>query len=91
MIYIDVRTKGEYDAGHVEGAILHDIMDIMQGVMPEVPKDAEIVLYCESGNRSMMAEGMMKQAGFTNVKNGGGIENFQCKVVFGVEMNQCII
>jgi len=75
MIYIDVRTKEEYDAGHVEGAILHDIMDMMQGVMPEVSKDEEIVLYCESGNRAMMAESMMKQAGFMNVRNGGGIED----------------
>ena len=75
MIYIDVRTKEEYDAGHVEGAILHDIMDMMQGVMPEVPKDEEIVLYCESGNRAMMAEDMMKQAGFMNVTNGGGVSD----------------
>jgi len=73
MIYIDVRTKEEYDAGHVEGAILHDVMDMMQGVMPEVSKDEEIVLYCESGNRAMMAKGMLEQVGFTNVTNGGGI------------------
>ncbi len=80
MIYLDVRTKEEYDAGHVEGAILHDVMDIMQGVLPEVPKDTEIVLYCESGNRAMMAEGMLKQAGFTNVRNGGGIEDILSQV-----------
>lgn len=71
MIYIDVRTKGEYDCGHKEGALLHDIMDMMSGVFPELPKDSEIVLYCESGNRSMMAKGMMESAGFTNVTNGG--------------------
>jgi rhodanese-related sulfurtransferase len=34
MIYIDVRTKGEYDSGHKEGALHHDIMDMMSGVFP---------------------------------------------------------
>jgi phage shock protein E len=71
MIYIDVRTKGEYDSGHKDGALHHDIMDMMSGVFPDLPKDSEIILYCESGNRSMMAQGMMQNAGFTNVTNGG--------------------
>ncbi len=71
MIYIDVRTKGEYDSGHKEGALHHDIMDMMCGTFPELPKDTEIILYCESGNRSMMAQNMMQNAGFTGVTNGG--------------------
>ncbi len=77
MIIIDVRTKGEYDAGHIEGALLHDIMDIMEGKFPNVAKDEAITLYCESGNRSMMAKSMMENAGFTNVTDGGGIDNFR--------------
>lgn len=72
MIYIDVRTKGEYDSGHKEGALHHDIMDMMAGKFPEIPKDAEITLYCESGNRAMMAQGMLEGAGFTSITNGGG-------------------
>lgn len=71
MIYIDVRTKGEYDSGHKEGALHHDIMDMMEGKFPDLPKDSEIILYCESGNRSMMAKSMMQNAGFTNVTDGG--------------------
>lgn len=71
MIYIDVRTKGEYDSGHKDGALHHDIMDMMSGTFPDLPKDAEITLYCESGNRSMMAQSMMQNAGFTNVTDGG--------------------
>jgi len=75
MIYIDVRTKMEYDTGHKEGAMHHDIMDIMQGVLPAIPKDSEVTLYCESGNRSMMAKTMLENAGFTNVTNGGSLED----------------
>ncbi len=75
MIYIDVRTKEEYNAGHVEGAILHDIRDIMQGIYPSVAKDAEITLYCESGNRSMMAKSMLEKASFTHVVDAGAMSN----------------
>ena len=71
MIYIDVRTKGEYDSGHKDGALHHDIMDMMEGKFPDLPKDSEIILYCESGNRSMMAKSMMEGVGFTNITNGG--------------------
>lgn len=76
MIYIDVRTKEEYDAEHKEDAILFDIMDMMQGKFPELDKNEEITLYCESGNRSMMAKTLMDQAGFTNITDGGSINNF---------------
>ncbi len=72
---IDVRTKGEYDTGHIEGAILHDIMDMMKGVFPNIAKDEAVTLYCESGNRSMMAKTMMDQAGFVNVTDGGGMDD----------------
>lgn len=76
MIYIDVRTKMEYEMGHINSAINHDILDIMQGILPNFPKDTEITLYCESGNRSMMAKSMLEQYGFTNIIDGGSINNF---------------
>lgn len=73
MRIIDVRTNGEFREGHITGALHHDIMDIMQGIFPEVPKNEELILYCESGNRSMMACTMLADAGFSNITNGGGI------------------
>jgi len=73
MIYIDVRTKSEYDTDHKREALHHDIMDMMQGTFPNIDKDTEIILYCESGNRSMMAKNMMEDFGFTKVINGGSI------------------
>ena len=77
MILIDVRTKGEYDIDHIEGALLHDIIDMMHGIFPDFEKDKEINLYCESGNRSMMAKSMMEKAGFTNVIDLGAIDNLR--------------
>ena len=63
MILIDVRTKREFENDHIKGAIHHDIMDIMSGIYPPIDKDEEVSLYCESGNRSMMAKNMMENAG----------------------------
>ena len=77
MILIDVRTKEEYEAFHIEGAILHDIMDIVQGILPPFGKDEEISLYCESGNRSMMAKTMLENAGFKNITDLGSIDNLK--------------
>jgi rhodanese-related sulfurtransferase len=57
----------------VEGAIHHDIMHIIQGVLPNIGKDEEATLYCESGNRSMMAKAMLQNAGFTKIIDGGSM------------------
>ncbi len=77
MILIDVRTKGEYTREHIEGAILHDIMDMMEGIYPNIDKNLEISLYCESGNRSMMAKNFMENAGFKNITDLGSIDNLR--------------
>lgn len=79
MIYIDVRTKGEYETGHFPSAVNHDIMDMMQGVFPNVDKDEEITLYCESGNRSMMAKNFLEQAGFTHITDGGSFDEMMMR------------
>lgn len=60
--------------GHKDGALHFDIMDIMQGSSPDLSKEEEIVLYCESGNRAMMAKSMLEDMGFKNVINGGGLD-----------------
>lgn len=79
MIYIDVRTKEEYDNGHKPDAIHHDIMDMISGIYPQIDRESDVTLYCESGNRSMMAKTLMENAGFVKVIDGGGIENFTNK------------
>lgn len=77
MILIDVRTKEEYDQDHINGAILFDIMDMMQGVFPNINKEEQISLYCESGNRSMMAKNLMEKTGFKNITDAGSINNLR--------------
>ena len=79
MHILDVRTKEEFEVGHIEGAELFDIMDIMQGELPQVSLDTPLLLYCESGNRAMMAKTLLEQEEYTNVENGGGLEEMTAK------------
>ena len=47
----------------------------MQGIFPDIEKGEEITIYCESGNRSMMAKMMLEEAGYKNVTDAGSINN----------------
>ncbi len=80
MKIIDVRTKEEYDSGHIDGAILFDIQDMIQGVFPNLDKNETITLYCASGSRAEMAKVLLEKEGFINVTDGGGINELAKKL-----------
>ena len=74
IVILDVRTKEEYDAGHIAGAILvpnESITDKQPELLPEL--DAEILVYCRSGNRSAQAARKLIAIGYSNVVDFGGI------------------
>jgi phage shock protein E len=73
MMYIDVRTPAEFATGHHPEASNHSVESIMAGTFPDVPRDAEICVYCRSGARAGVARDLMQQVGFTRVTNGGGV------------------
>lgn len=75
MTFIDVRTPAEFTERHHPDAINFPLENIMAGQLPDVPKDASICLYCRSGARSGAAQQLLTQAGFTNLTNGGGIDD----------------
>ena len=64
---LDVRTPGEYEAGHVEGAVNMPV-NALRGRMEELPRDREIVPYCIVGYRSYFATRILRLNGF-NVRN----------------------
>lgn len=72
---IDVRTAEEFAEGAINGAknIVLENGDL-EKALPTLDKDAAYSVYCRSGRRSAVAVEMMKQAGFTNVTDLGGIE-----------------
>ena len=74
---LDVRTVEEFDSGHFAGAINLDVEDIIAGKLPDAAKDAQLYVYCRSGNRSAQAVSLLKQAGFTNITDLGGLTDVE--------------
>ncbi len=70
---LDVRTPGEYAAGHVPGAVNIPHDELAQRLAElDLPKSSEIVVHCESGRRASQAEAVLVEAGFTRVRDLSG-------------------
>ena len=77
ILVLDVRQPAEYREGHVRGSQLVPLDQLAQRI-DDLPRDRPIVAMCRSGNRSGVATGMLKRAGFTDVSNlKGGILAWQ--------------
>jgi phage shock protein E len=73
-LFLDVRTRQEWDQGHIAGSILIPL-DVLQSRMNELPKDKDIVVVCLSGARSKEGTTLLRQAGFARVTcMSGGIQ-----------------
>ncbi|OHX65234.1 rhodanese-like domain-containing protein [Flammeovirga pacifica] len=69
---LDVRTEGEFEAGHPTGAINIPV-DELHKFMPQVLKlGSPLVVCCKSGVRASRALSMIKKAGVKEVYNAGG-------------------
>lgn len=74
-MWIDVRTEAEHKQDHIEGDPLIPHGDIVEQVSERFPdRDAELKLYCRSGNRAGIAKSALESAGYTNVTNAGSID-----------------
>lgn len=71
---LDVRSREEYDARHIEGAVVIPV-DELGSRLAEVPRDRPVVVYCQSGNRSARAARLLAEAGY-EVHDLGGIGNW---------------
>ena len=81
-IIIDARTEEEFKEGHIEGAILIPEYEIAERAEKELPdKDQLVLVYCRSGRRSKIAAQALADLGYTNVKEFGGIIDWQYDVV----------
>lgn len=81
-IVLDVREKDEFDEGHISGAVLlpyTQIDDRAEEMLPD--KEKLILVYCRSGRRSKIAASSLIALGYTNVKEFGGIIDWQYGIV----------
>lgn len=65
---IDVRAESEWKAGHIPGARLAPLGQVA-AELRDRPREAPLVLVCQSGSRSGIAASVLAAMGFTNVAN----------------------
>ncbi|HHB78301.1 MAG TPA: rhodanese-like domain-containing protein [Saprospiraceae bacterium] len=75
-LLLDVRTKEEFDAGHIDGAINID-HNVIKNHLDEIRAyNKPVIAYCRSGRRSGIATNILNKAGIKTV-NGGGFVDLQ--------------
>jgi phage shock protein E len=70
-LLLDVRTPGEFQERHLEGAVNIPVQELDRRLAEVGAKDRPVVVYCRSGARSGRAKGMLEAAGFRKVVNLG--------------------
>ena len=75
--FVDVRTKDEYELGHIPGAI-NLPLDELREHLSEIPQDKPVWVYCGVGLRGYLASNILKDHGFKEVRNLiGGIKTYK--------------
>jgi len=74
VVLVDVRDQSEVNLGYIPGAV-HISRGTLEGKIERAAaRDAKVVLYCSSGNRSLLAGDVMRQMGYEDVSSlAGGI------------------
>lgn len=84
FILLDVRSEAEYKEKRIDGAMLIPVDEIDERAPEELPdKNAVILVYCRSGQRSAAAARDLVQMGYTNVYDFGGIIDWPYETVSG--------
>ncbi len=72
VVLIDVREDREWNLGHAAGAVHMSRGTLESKIDAVVPRDATVILYCASGNRSALSAESLTQMGYTNVASMAG-------------------
>ena len=77
---LDVRTEEEYELGAIEGSV-NIPHTILRQKLLMVPTDRLVIVYCAIGLRGYLAERVLRQNGYTNVRNlTGGYKTYESAV-----------
>ena len=78
-VIVDVRTKAEYQGGHIKGAI-NIPLNNLSNHYSRLDKSKPIITCCASGIRSAQGKSILQANGFNQVFNGGGWYSLQNKI-----------
>ncbi len=76
---IDVRTKAEYNQGHINNSRNIELNKLKAG-LSKLDKSKPIITCCASGGRSSSAKNILLANGFKEVYNGGGWKSLYRKI-----------
>jgi rhodanese-related sulfurtransferase len=80
-LLVDVRTVEERALARIEPSLHIGLDSFLQQVHDQVPRDADVVVYCHSGLRSGQAAMWMLANGWTRVRNlAGGVDLWSLQV-----------
>lgn len=69
---LDVRDLQEVNLGKIPGTLHISRGNLETKVEAQIPRDAHVVIYCASGNRSAFAAETLAQMGYTDVASMAG-------------------
>jgi len=79
-IILDVRTKNEFESGHIKGAVNIPLDQLVNNLNKWKDKNKPIITCCASGMRSASAKMLLKSRGYMNVYNGGAWSSLKNKL-----------
>lgn len=79
-LIVDVRSKSEFDGGHINGSINIPVDSIASNLNKLKDKNKTIITCCASGMRSAIAKNTLKSNGYAQVYNGGGWNSLEKKL-----------
>jgi len=68
---VDVRAPGEFDGGHVDGAV-NIPLNHLRARIAEIPRDRPVLVHCQGGYRSGVASSILRAAGYTDFADLAG-------------------
>ncbi len=79
-IILDVRSKSEFDGGHIKNSINIPVDQLQNNLSRLKDKNKTIITCCASGMRSASAKSILLNNGYKNVHNGGGWSSLNNKI-----------
>ena len=82
VVVVDVRTREDYDGGHIENTVLvpnESIGSEMPETLPD--KEATLLIYCRSGRRRKDAAQKLLALGYQSVYDFGGVIDWPYELV----------
>ena len=77
FVILDVRTPDEFKSGHIENAVNIDYHgSTFIDEVGKLDKNKTYIMYCKSGNRAKKSYDVMKELGFENIYNIGGVNQW---------------